>query len=231
MRKAYSFIWYPLTSYYEVNNEEIYFKVSNNISPYLELNDENFNDLLKKNIIEINPYFRFNEEFFKLTDYEKYKDKKNILDLMYNMAFHQLGEVDLYVGQNKKDIYVKEIIKEIEKGSLGDNLKEGIKIFKGYEKHIIGSAIYEMYRSLDVIEAFKEVVKLLYLDSIIYDKTSSRKNIVLYLNYPEKKHKEKIEVIKKLFLPLGLEVDIFWEKHFGVIEVPITMRVGEIAIY
>lgn len=231
MKKAYSFIWYPLTSYYEIENDEIEFKISKNISPYLELNDENFNDLLKKNIIEINPYYRFNEEFFKLTNEEMYGEKGKILDLFYDISFHVFGEIDLYIGQNKKDICVKEIIKGIEKGDLGECLKNGISLFKPYERHMIGATIYEMYRSLDVIEAFKEVIKLLYPDSIIYDKTSSRQNIILYLNYSKEKNKEKIEVLKKLFLPLGLEVDIFWEKHFGVVEVPITMKIGEIAIY
>lgn len=231
MKKSYSYIWYPLTNYYDVLNENINFKISKNISPYIELNDENFNNLLRKNIIELNPFKRFNDEFSYIVDNEKYMDKKNILELFYNISFHLLGEFDLYVGQNKKDICVKEIIKGFEAGALGLFIKEKIKIFKEYERHIIASILYEMYRNLSSIDAFKEAIKQLYPDSIIYDKISSKKNIIVYLNYLEEKNKIKIELIKNLFLPLGLDVDIFWEKHFGIVGVPVTMKIGEMAIY
>lgn len=89
-----------------------------------------------------------------------------------------------------------------------------------------------MYNFLDMLEAFKKVFKAIFSDSIIYDRLTSETNIVIYLNY--KKTKEnmlKVDFIKEMFLPLGLEVDLFWEKHFGVIGVDITMRIGEIAIF
>ena len=42
---------------------------------------------------------------------------------------------------------------------------------------------------------------------------------------------KKVEFLKEIFLPIGLELDLFWEYHFGVIGVEITMRIGEIAVF
>ena len=140
--------------------------------------------------------------------------------------------MDLYLGQNKKDIIIKEMVKNIEKGAFGEDIKGNFKVFKEYEKVIIADGLYCMYNFLDMLEAFKKVFKAIFSDSIIYDRLTSETNIVIYLNY--KKTKEnmlKVDFIKEMFLPLGLEVDLFWEKHFGVIGVDITMRIGEIAIF
>ena len=124
------------------------------------------------------------------------------------------------------------MVKNIEKGAFGEDIKGNFKVFKEYEKVIIADGLYCMYNFLDMLEAFKKVFKAIFSDSIIYDRLTSETNIVIYLNY--KKTKEnmlKVDFIKEMFLPLGLEVDLFWEKHFGVIGVDITMRIGEIAIF
>ena len=124
------------------------------------------------------------------------------------------------------------MVKNIEKGAFGEDIKGNFKVFKEYEKVIIADGLYCMYNFLDMLEAFKKVFKAIFSDSIIYDRLTSETNIVIYLNY--KKTKEnmlKVDFIKEMFLPLGLEVDLFWKKHFGVIGVDITMRIGEIAIF
>ncbi|MBC2857065.1 hypothetical protein H3N56_11540 [Cetobacterium sp. 2A] len=231
MKKNYSFIWYPLTSYYEISDENVTFKIAEKISPYLELNDVSINKLKNKEEIEINPYYRFSKEVHDILTPDNYQSDKNLIDKFVNINFHILGEVDLYVGQNKKDIYVKEILKGIKNGELGDDLKENILLFKGYEQHMIADLLYEMYNNLNMIDSFKKIIKLIFPDSIIYDNISSQKKLILYLNYSRSENRKKIKIIKRIFFPIGLEIDIFWETHFGVIGYPITMKIGEISIY
>lgn len=231
MKKNYSFIWFPLTSYYEVADENISFKVAEKISPYLELNDTSINKLNDKEVIEINPYYRFSKEVQNILIPDNYYSDINIIDKFININFHVLGEVDLYIGQNKKDIYVKEIIKGIKNGNLGEDLKENILLFKGYEQHMIADLLYEMYNTLNMIDSFKKIIKLIFPDSIIYDNVSSQRNLILYLNYPRIENRKKFKIIKKIFFPIGLDIDVFWETHFGVVGYPITMKIGEISIY
>lgn len=238
VNKGYNYIWYPLTNFVEVENSKFKFCLSEVLSPYTELNLEAINEVknniesMKHQVLEVNPFLRFSEIFYLLLEPNNYKNNKKLKNCIFNILIHFLGELDLYLGQNKKDIIIKEMVKNIEKGAFGEKIRDDFKIFKEYEKVIIADGLYCMYNYLDMLESFKKVFKAIFLDSIIYDRLTSETNIVIYLNYKKtKENKTKVEFIKEMFLPLGLEIDLFWEKHFGVIGVDITMRIGEIAIF
>lgn len=238
VNKGYNYIWYPLTNFVEVENSKFKFCLSEVLSPYTELNLEAINEVknniesMKHQLLEVNPFLRFSEIFYLLLEPNNYKNNKKLKNCIFNILIHFLGELDLYLGQNKKDIIIKEMVKNIEKGAFGKKIRDDFKIFKEYEKVIIADGLYCMYNYLDMLESFKKVFKAIFLDSIIYDRLTSETNIVIYLNYKKtKENKTKVEFIKEMFLPLGLEIDLFWEKHFGVIGVDITMRIGEIAIF
>lgn len=236
-KNEFSYIWYPMTSFVNKENNEINYRISEIISPYIELNLENLTnvecEIEKTEIldIDVNPYFRFEDVFFYLTNPDIENDNIMVRKVLSNLIFHFLGEVDLYLGQCKKDIIVKEIVKDIERGSLGSKYTKTFDLFKKYEKVKIGEIFYGMNNTLDMIEAFNYIVKLLFEDSIIYDNQYSTTNIVLYLNYKKNDNQEKIDFLKALFLPIGIDVDIFWEKHFGVIDVPETCIIGEMLIF
>lgn len=202
MKKCYSFVWYPLTNYYKVDNENITFKTTEKVSPYLELNTNSINMLKNKKEIEINPYYRFSKEIQDILAPDSYHCDKNLIDKFININFHILGEIDFYIGQNKKNIYIKEIVKGIKNGDLGEFFKKNILLFKEYEQHMIGDLLYEMYNGLNMLDSFKKIIKLVFSDSIIYDKVSSQKNLILYLNYSKEENKKKFKVIKKFFFQL-----------------------------
>jgi len=238
MKKSeFNYIWYPLTSFMEKSNSEINYRIPDVISPYMELNLENITNLEceieKSEIVDIdvNPYFRFEDIFFYLTNPDNENNDYQVKEVLHNIVFHFLGEMDLYLGQCKKDIIIKEIVKDIEGGSLGREAAIEFNLFKRYEKVIIGEVFYGMNNSVDMIESFKHAIKLLYRDSIIYDNQYSLTNLVVYLNYKEKENSDKFQLLKRLFLPLGMEVDVFWEKHFAVIDVPETCIIGEMVIF
>ncbi len=232
----YPYIWYPLTSFYESQNSQIRYKIASTISPYFELNEESVNRIMLQaenevKEFEVNPFIRFNEIFALFNSPEK-DNNSSIVDGMNNLYLHYLGKIDLYVGQNKKDLYVKEIIKNIEAGAFGEDTSKTFNVFKEYEKHMIADILCEMYKGLGMISSFKKVVKLIYPDSIIYDQTSSQKNISVYLNYPESRENFlKIELLQEMFLPLKMKIDLFWKYHFGIIGYEVTMRIGEISVF
>ena len=72
---------------------------------------------------------------------------------------HFLGELDLYLGQNKKDIIVKEIVKNIKNGVLGEEVRKDFEAFKEYEKTIIVDILHCMYNYLGMIDSFKKCCK------------------------------------------------------------------------
>ncbi|WP_278538974.1 hypothetical protein [Fusobacterium varium] len=236
-KDEFNYIWYPLTSFVEKNNENINFEVAEIISPYIEVNMPNLNNIqgeIENNDIkvEINPFLRFNEVFQIITYPDFAEMEVELKKSLVNILFHLLGEIDLYLGQNKKDIIVKEMRKDIERGCFGEDSKKKFQLFKDYEKHIIVDILYDMYCHLDMITAFKKAIKKIFKDSIIYDNLSSDSNLVIYLNYKgNETNIQKVEFLKEIFLPIRLALDLFWEYHFGVIGVEITMKIGEISVF
>ncbi|MGL6065076.1 MAG: hypothetical protein ACRC0S_08340 [Fusobacteriaceae bacterium] len=233
----YNYLWYPLTNLVEVDNSKLIFVVSQIISPYIELNMEDMNKIdgnsfLEEKIIEINPLLRFENIFEELEHPDLKNYNQEVRGLLTNIILHLIGLIDLYTGQNKKDIIIKEIVKDIKEGAFGKEIKALFKNFKEYEKYVVADVLYSMYNKLGLIESFKKAFKMIFSDSIIYNNISSTTNIVIYLNYVKNKSNlNKVKLLKELFLPLGLKIDLFWINHFGVIGVSSTMRIGEISVF
>lgn len=229
----HNYLWYLLTNFIEIENKKIFFTIPKQISPYIELNIESMNAFLDEDLeIEVNPLLRFENIFAGITKPDAREETQQLRKFLANLIFHYLGKIDLYTGQNKKDIIVKEIVRNIKKGCYGGANSELYKSFKEFEKYIVADIICAMYGQLGMIDAFKKAIKLIFKDSIVYDKLSSNTNLVLYLNYPETEDNEnKVKFMQEIFLPLGLELDIFWVNHFGVIGVDRTLLIGQIAVF
>ena len=59
-----------------------------------------------------------------------------------------------------------------------------------------------------------------------------QEQIVLYINEEKtKENKKKERLIEELFLPLGLNSRVFYKRHFGLMGVEETMKIGEMVIY
>ena len=66
---------------------------------------------------------------------------------------------------------------------------------------------------------------------ILYKNKCREKQILLYVSNNENtEDAEVIALVQELFLPLGYELDIFWEKHFAVIGQEQTMQLDEIKL-
>ena len=237
-REVYRYIWF-LTIIMKkkgYSEEEICFKMSKLISPYFELNDVDLNDFVfsdKKSeiTVEVNPFIRFAGIFELLLD-PNFEDNIEIKESLFNIFMHFNNFIDLQDGLNKSIILSKNIIKEIEQGYYGREEKKLFEEFNEEEKLILAENIQEIYIFNENIESLKKIVKKIFLDSIIYDNIYSETKLIIYINYAKNdKNKKKMKFIKNIFLPFDIELRIFWETHFGLIDVDETMKLGEIAIY
>ena len=236
--EIYRYIWFLTINLKKrgYSEEEIRFKMSKLISPYFELNDVDLNDSVfwdKKSeiMVEVNPFLRFTGIFELLLD-PNFEDNDEMKQSLFNIFMHFNNFIDLQDGLNKKIILSKNIIKEIEQGYYGREEKKLFEEFDEEEKLILAENIQEVYTFNENIEGFKKIVKKIFLDSIIYDNIYSETKLVIYINYEKNnKNKRKIKFIKNIFLPLDIEIRVFWKIHFGLIGIDETMKLGEIAIY
>lgn len=238
LRDTYSYIW---SIFIKIRNKnirakDIKFESSDNLSPYMELNfDEiNFDELKKdgdKYIVPVNPFLRFGSTFDILMN-NSYKGPKKIINIFKNLILHFMGDLDSFEGRSVRENQVEFLIRDVEKGAFGREIRNLFFSFNEAERYKIGEKLYDLYGFQEMLEAYKETVKEIFGGSIIYDNNFSKEEIVVYINSKDtEENKNKFKCINLLFLPIGLKTRIFWENHFGIIGVEKTTKIGEMTVY
>lgn len=238
IKESYNFIWTVLikAKNQKIDANMVKFKVSKKVSPYLELNveDINFDELEQedgKYIVEVNPYIRFSDSFMYLFNI-KYSKAKKFKDSLANIYFHIMGNLDLFDGRSCREYQLEFILKEIEEGKFGNKISKLFFNFTETEKYNISEVLYDLYKFENRMEAYKRVVQKVFFGSIIYDNSFSKAELVIYIsNDDNKSNILKLKCIDMLFLPIGLKTRVFWKYHFGIIGLPLTNKIGNIAIY
>ena len=214
-----------------MSDEDIFFKIGRPFSGYMELS---FTDLNEKNIydeIEINPYYRY-YEIFKNLFHPNFLENEEVIEVMHDLLIHHLKDIDVLMGMNKREYYIKFILADINKGIYGNYIKEKIKSFDNNEKYIICGNILNLDITGEAIFLLRDTIRRIFTKTYIFSNADEKDEIVFYLRTKRTKEKEeKIEVIKYLFLPFKCSVEIYWENMFGVLEVNELMRIDRIMNY
>ena len=154
-KQNYKYIW--------GTPETVEFKVSEEISPYMEMNEYIINQDMNKKILEVNPYLRFFDIFYHFNEICINKDKLNEECLLFKNDFENktllyLRKLDFINGTTILDIYCEKLISEIEKGIYGENLKKYIEEVSIKDREIIALGIikrifyeYEEFKILKII--------------------------------------------------------------------------------
>ena len=236
-KESYQYIWWLLTNIQGLSKEKIRFKKSSVISPYFELNSENLNEITVDDenndyVVEMNPFMRFSDVYHYLLHPDYVEIDKKLRESLLNITLHLLGNFDLYEGQTKKDIFCKEIVKNILSGRYGEKVSERTAKLKRVEQLSLAEVIYDSQQNVTTINCLKKIMKKFFENSIVYDNLYSEKNIVLFIGEEKtEESKNKYLIIKKVFIPLGLKVKVFWKHHFGILGNEETMILGEMTVY
>ncbi len=213
------------------NPKEIFYKKGEPFSPYTEIIFEDLNNKEIRNIVEINPYYRFFRIFNELLDVN-FDESQDIKEVLLDHVYHHLLDIDMFQGMNKREFYITFVIKNIEQGYFGDELRENISIFYSNEKRYLANGILSMYETTECIFILKKVTKEIFTKAYIFSNTDNKDEVVFFLRVKETEiNRMKIEFIKHLFLPYKYNVEIFWENIFGVIGEGDFMRNDGIVIY
>ena len=201
-------------------------------SPYME---SAFDIVNTKEIvdtdIEINLIYRFSESFSSLLNDKDFKYKKT-KEIFIDVILHCVATWDLRSGYDKREyqaaIIIREILEERQFSFIGNDFS----LFSDRQMKKIIFYILDLYKSKDYLFMFKKALKEVFPKSNIYENSEAKKEILLYVG--RKKNEadiKKIDILCKLFLPISYKIEIFWDKHFGVIGVDESMIIGDIAVY
>ena len=143
------------------------------------------------------------------------------------------SELDFVSGTTVIDVICEKISEDIKKGILGMSLKKYFLLLNSEEQQYIALLIYnEKINNVNCMKNFRLGIKYFFIDSLIYRQKSEKNKIIVYINKPKNKvNIAKIKTLELLFLELGMELKVFWENHFGVVNVDETVKIDEIAVF
>ncbi|NFI94315.1 hypothetical protein FC961_07950 [Clostridium botulinum] len=212
--------------------EEIKFKQAKVYSPYMELAIQNINTskLPQSEYIEINALYRFQEIFEELFDIN-FKENTELKDVLFDILIHYLCELDLKQGLNKNELYKKFLFKDVINNVYGEELAKDILCFNKEETDVFLNSFITLYKTGTSLQLFNKILAKIFRHSIVYLNKESSKDIYIYLSEVEDKIlKGKINAIINTFLPINMNVYLFWDKHFGILGSDNTMKIDDIVM-
>lgn len=200
-------------------------------SPYMECLPANLNQIeLKENrTIEVNPNYHYEEIFTKLLTAENQDNLQELQKFIFDFWIHEVFEIERLAGMTKQSFARKRCIQEILQGSLGDKYRQEFESLTREEQDALMGQIYNLYSGGDGRILFGNALRAFLSDIYVY--MLENEKILLYIGEKETyMARRKIALLQDIFLPMGIETDIFWNKHFGVFEIEETMVLDEIAL-
>lgn len=213
------------------SREELRFVPATNPSPYVEVSFAELNvTTLEETTITVNPLYRFQNIFEALfaPDVQGYEATR---ELFLDVIMHYMANTDLLSGMHRQEYYFWFLFKELQRGSLGEKAAEAIQFFDAKQRRLIVTALLGLYQSAHYKEIFIHLVKGLYENAIIYAGKDRAEAIYLYLGKAEtERERKKIHFLVDTFLPLNEQVAIFYDKHFGIMDLEETMKIDKILL-
>lgn len=229
-----NFIWdiYLNAKSNGIKKEALFFKPAKDCSPWYE---QAFSILNEKKVcdpqIEYNPLYRFSNLFQDLLSSELYEFDE-YRSFMFNTISHLLIWCDLHHGLSKDTFYIQRLIRDIKSHEFG---AENAAAFQGLSKTIqknLSSLLLEQYRTGSSLLVFQAAIRLVFSNALLYKERNSPKQLILYLgNSKTDELSQRIHLLEELFLPIGYRERIFWENHFGVMDVDSVMGLDKIEIF
>ena len=216
---------------------KLFFKPAENFSPYYEQSFKSINQRRVESVdIEINPLARFAAIFEYLLHPDVinliFADRRQFTLYYFDLIAHILAEIDLCHGMTRREFYIRQIRRELLDGTFGEVVREGVNQLKRDKQLVIADELLRVMEIGSSVRAFCHVMKQIFPDCIIYQGREHPQRVYVYIGQPRDERSEKIwRMIRETFLAFDIDVKIFWEHHFGIIDLKETMRLNEIAIF
>lgn len=183
--------------------------------------------------ISVNPVLRFWHIFqylYRNLDKKK-KDDLSRAHAVENVLFHYLAMLDRKSGVHLSSLRERQLHNELLEGCFGqkagnlydglsDMDKRGLLIFLGR---------HQKQQGRDCI--FFEALATFFKNSKVYYHVPEKKYLICVPFSGSEYNKNVMDLLMILFWPLGVDNDIFWDSHFGIIGKDDTMQIDNLVIY
>lgn len=215
-----------------IDREDIRYTPTQAGSPYLEVMLENLNDcLLTQPIIEVNPLYRFSTVFSEMFDINL-SECKELREIFFDIYMQYMVQLDLRQRLSRKEYQIKYILKDFLSNVCQiDSRSVVLQMARGEVSQLM-RLVWKLYRCGSGVQMFQEAMRILYPSSIIYENRGNTKQLLVYIGEKENEEgKMRMEYLQAVFLPINIQVCMFWDHHFGIIGIDETMIINEVVLF
>lgn len=186
---------------------------------------------LNRDPIEINPLYRFQSIFAPLLD-KNNTGHMQLREAIFDILLHSLMLQDLRQGLSRQEFYMGFLAEDIRRGEFGEEFHGVLDSFTLSERTWLLSCMVKLYLTGTSIELFRQVVRVLYPQSIVYFLSDTGQELLFYVGKAktEIRHKQ-ILFICKVFLSADIQIYPYWLHHFGIIGYDETMVPDQTMIF
>lgn len=215
-----------------IKREHLNFRAVRDGSPYAEIVQENINgQRIEHSEIAVNPLYRFANEFSAVFDVN-IKGYEKTRDLFFDSVMHYMIQLDLRQGLSKQEYALRFLLQDLLDGVCGGQAARVVRQFDKDKFRRLLRLILKLYQCGSSIYLFKEVMRCMYPDSLVYAGNEAVRQVLVYVGVKETEgERERLEFLQDMFLPINYHVFLFWDHHFGIIDVDETMVLDEMVVF
>lgn len=215
-----------------IKREDLRFVPVRNGSPYMEVTSETINTAkLNRKEVEINPLYRFSDVFSGVFD-ANLKGMEATREVFMDVCLHYFVQLDLRQGLSKQEYALRFLLKDLLAGVCASQATRVTERFEKGKLRRLLRLILKLYHCGSSIYLFKEVMRCMYPDSLVYASNDAVRQILIYVGVKETgTERERLEFLQDTFLPINYQVFLFWDRHFGIMDVDETMVLDEMVLF
>lgn len=216
-----------------ISPEELSFLPANPANPYAEAAFTDLNQrLLEEKTVEVNGMYRFPGVFQAMLTEEFTEEYRELRDVLFDVLMHDLLQIDLRQGMSKQEYYKLFLKRELITGGFGERYTGIQDAFTREELGYLLDTLLGLFQTGPSLLLLRSLMKRIFPASIVYLNTDAQRELLLYVGVKETpERRRKVGFLKDLFVPFDYIVHLFWENHFGIIGVNVTMIPDEIVLY
>lgn len=211
------------------NKEKVRYQQAKVYSPYCEASKNSIKEERGITYLSVNGFYRYSAIMEPL--FAKRGVSEEHKGWLYDIYMHYLTILEWRRGINCQEYEINKVRKELEAGKYGESIAETYELLPREDKYYIAHMLYQQQKTRESIIKFSDVLVAVLNNGIVYKNQNQEKQVLFYINSKENiKENKIIDMICELFLPLGYELRVFRETHFGVFGEEQTMRIDEIEL-
>lgn len=226
-----NYVWEVLLAARETKTGEegLHFYAEKEPSPYVEVSFAEINTtVLEKSEVGVNPLYRFSDVFAAMfsPDICVYEKARN---LFLDVFLHYIARTDLLSGMHRQEYYIRFLQEALSEKVYGERAAEAFALFDAGGQRRIAAALLSLYRSAHGKAIFRGLVTALYENAIVYEGRDRAEALYLYVGKREtQEERMRVDFLIDTFLPVSEEVKVFYDRHFGILDLEETLVIDRI---